>query len=67
MLKKIHQKMSMPFASMIFTPLNIYLERLPVASYWDGLWVQLLWLAALALLSRLIWKSGLRAYAAQGG
>ncbi len=58
----------LPFPYLVFFPLEVYLERWgPTRAVLGGLATQLAWIAALALISRAVWRRGLKAYAAEGG
>ncbi len=57
----------LPFRYMVGFPVEVLLNRLPPAELLTGFAVQLGWLALAALVTRWVWKSGLRRYAAIGG
>ena len=57
----------LPFPYLVFHPLSIYLGRTPAAEYGQIFAHQILWIVALALASRALWRLGLRRYAAEGG
>jgi ABC-2 type transport system permease protein len=55
-----------PSPYLIFFPINVFLEKLNPAELFAGFVTQLIWILALAGLTRLVWMRGLQAYAAQG-
>lgn len=57
----------LPFSSLVYFPLNVFLERLPPSLIMRGLMIQMFWLIVLIWLARFIWQKGLRVYAAEGG
>lgn len=57
----------LPFASLLYFPLNVYLERVTLAAFIQGCLLQILWVIVLVFLARMIWRKGLRVYAAEGG
>lgn len=57
----------LPFASLLYFPLSIFLERASVAILVQGFLVQIFWIAVMGFLTRFIWTRGLRIYSAQGG
>ncbi|MBI4346839.1 MAG: ABC-2 family transporter protein [Elusimicrobia bacterium] len=56
-----------PFPYLVFFPINIYLERVGPAEAVRLLAVELGWLALAWLATQLVWRRGLRTYAAEGG
>ena len=57
----------LPFPYLVFHPISIYLGRTP-PSAWPGVFAhQILWIVTLAVAGKLLWNSGLRRYAAEGG
>lgn len=57
----------LPFSSLIYFPLNVFLERMTTTDFIYGLMNQLLWIFVFLFVIRIVWNKGLRAYAAQGG
>jgi ABC-2 type transport system permease protein len=58
---------TLPFASLLHFPLNIYLERFSLAAIMRGIGVQIFWIILFVFLTRWIWRGGLRVYTAHGG
>ncbi len=56
-----------PFASIVYTPLAIYLGKLQGAALWQALGLQALWAAILWALARVLWRGSARALEIQGG
>lgn len=56
-----------PFPALMFLPLQIYLERIPLKEALSVLLLQGFWCAALLLFSSKLWRMGLDNYAAEGG
>ncbi|MBI4376273.1 MAG: ABC-2 family transporter protein [Elusimicrobia bacterium] len=56
-----------PFPYMVFFPINIYLERVPLAQAAQIIGMQCLWLALFAAMSVWVWRVGLQSYSAEGG
>jgi ABC-2 type transport system permease protein len=63
-VQTILQKFPSPY--LVFFPINAFLEKLNPSQITAGLMTQLIWILALAGLTRLVWMRGLHAYAAQG-
>jgi ABC-type uncharacterized transport system permease subunit len=57
----------LPFQSLAYTPISIYLGRISGAAICWGILTQLGWAAALAILTRLVWLRALRRLTIQGG
>lgn len=57
---------ALPFASMVYLPLNIFLERASFGEILKGFAVSALWIFLLALLCRAVWKKGLKNFSAYG-
>ncbi|MBI4217599.1 MAG: ABC-2 family transporter protein [Elusimicrobia bacterium] len=57
----------LPFASLLYFPLNIFLERASSAALLSGFLNQILWIAILSFVTRSLWKRGLKAYCSEGG
>lgn len=58
---------ALPFASLLYFPLNVFLERVSPAELWRGFSLQIFWIVSIAFVTRWVWTRGLRAYSAQGG
>ncbi|MEW6156530.1 MAG: ABC-2 family transporter protein [Verrucomicrobiota bacterium] len=56
-----------PFPYQLFFPVSIYLGRTTGPELWQGLAIQLFWVASFYLLARFIWSRGIRKYTAVGG
>lgn len=56
-----------PFPYQMFFPVSIYLGRTTGPALWQGLAVQLFWVATFYVIAHVIWKRGLRKYTAVGG
>lgn len=57
----------LPFEYIIYYPLNILEGTQTIKDIAFGTFMQLFWIAALYLLSRLIWKRGMKRYISAGG
>ena len=57
----------LPFASLLFFPLNVFLERITGVDFLQGLVIQVFWVAVFAWAARRVWQKGLKAYGAEGG
>lgn len=57
----------LPFSLLVFFPLNVYLGRLSIPEIYKGLLTQLIWIAALSVVLKVVWARGLRRYEAVGG
>jgi ABC-2 type transport system permease protein len=57
----------LPFQSTLNVPLSLYIGRTPVSQLWDNLAVQAGWIAALALLSSLVWRRAAARVTVLGG
>ncbi|MBV9080535.1 MAG: ABC-2 family transporter protein [Elusimicrobia bacterium] len=57
----------LPFPYLIFHPLSIFLGRTPPSGYASVFAHQIVWITALGVLGRALWRAGLRRYAAEGG
>lgn len=57
----------LPFRYMISFPVEVLLRPMTVSEFVTGFALQLFWLAAAAGLTRILWQTGLRRYAAVGG
>jgi ABC-2 type transport system permease protein len=56
-----------PFPYQLFFPVNIYLGRTTGAALYQGLCIQMFWVAAAYLLARFVWHRGITKYSAVGG
>jgi ABC-2 type transport system permease protein len=59
--------LALPFAAIYSTPLLIYLGNIPPAQYASALGLQMLWIAAFAGVSAVIWRAAQRHIVIQGG
>ena len=64
-LRKIFELL--PFSSLLYFPINVFLDRVSPALFIQGLAVQVFWIAVFAGLTRIVWLKGLKAYCAEGG
>jgi ABC-2 type transport system permease protein len=56
-----------PFPYQMFFPVSIYLGRTTGHALWQGLAIQALWVGLAYALARVVWRRGMRKYAAYGG
>lgn len=56
-----------PFGAIYFTPLSIYLGKADMAMVWRGMALQAIWIAALFLLTQMLWRAGVRRLEIDGG
>ncbi len=56
-----------PFPYLLYFPVRVYLGRIEGRELWFGLALQAGWVIAAFLLSRWVWRRGLRHYSAVGG
>lgn len=57
----------LPFKYTIYYPTNILNGKLPADAIVQGMLIQLVWIALLLALSKLLWKAGMKKYIAVGG
>ena len=57
----------LPFASLSYIPVMIYMGKYSTSELVFNMCLQLAWVAVLALLSRLVWKSAIKKLSVQGG
>ncbi len=57
----------LPFSSLLYFPLNIFLERISFEACARGFSVQIFWIGIFLFLTRTVWRKGLEAYSAEGG
>ncbi len=57
----------LPFAPLLFFPLNVYLGKVDHAQWVQGITVQIVWIAIFAVAVRTIWERGVKVYSADGG
>lgn len=57
----------LPFQAIAFVPVSIYLGKLEGASLVSALSLQLVWIAVLYLLARIVWNRAMRRVVVQGG
>ncbi|MBI4051730.1 MAG: ABC-2 family transporter protein [Elusimicrobia bacterium] len=57
----------LPFPYLIYFPLSIYLEKLPLSSILHGFMMQGVWMVILGWVAAGVWRKGLRVYMAEGG
>ena len=56
-----------PFPYLVFSPISIYLERVPAAEAVRIFGIQLVWMGLFFVVLRTAWQRGLQNYAAEGG
>ena len=56
-----------PFASIYFTPVQIYLGELKGVDIFTNMLVQCGWIIALYLIGSVFWKKGVKKLVVQGG
>ncbi len=56
----------LPFGYMLYFPLKVYLGQIAIGDIWLGLVAGGMWILILFGISKILWKKGLRNYAAQG-
>ena len=56
-----------PFPYLLYYPISIFLERIPVSESIRLIMIGLLWLAVIYLVTNFVWKKGLKVYEAWGG
>ncbi len=57
----------LPFSSLLYFPINVYLERLSPEAFMRGLCIQIFWIGIFSLVTATVWRKGLKAYSAHGG
>lgn len=57
----------LPFQGIVSVPLSLYVGRIAPSHAWGALGVQVVWLVALALLTRFIWSRAALRVTVQGG
>ena len=57
----------LPFSSLLYFPLNVFLDRTSGAAFLNGIAVQVFWILIFAWTARKVWQNGLKAYSAEGG
>jgi len=62
-----HVLMWTPFPYQLYLPIGIYMGRIDGADVWRGLLAQLAWVLLAYLFARLMWRHGIKKYAAFGG
>ncbi len=55
-----------PFTYLIYFPLQIYLNKFSSAQMISGFTIAIIWVGLLFILTKLVWKMGLKVYSAQG-
>jgi ABC-2 type transport system permease protein len=56
-----------PFPYQMYFPVSVYLGKTAGPELWQGLIIQMFWVAAAWLLARWVWHRGIRRYSAVGG
>jgi ABC-2 type transport system permease protein len=56
-----------PFPYMVYFPVRVFLEKVPPAEAVRLIGMEALWLAAVFTAAMMVWKRGVRSYAAEGG
>lgn len=57
---------ALPFAYVLWFPVQVFLGRASGEAVVSGLWHQVFWIAALAALGQFLWRAGLKRYTAVG-
>jgi ABC-2 type transport system permease protein len=57
----------LPFQNIVYTPLGLYLGKIPLSDFIPLLGVNLFWIIVLNLLFYLVWTSGAKKLVVQGG
>ena len=68
-LPDVFQSLSdvLPFKYMLYFPTTVFLGKVSPEAFVSGMLAQLLWIAGLTLLARLMWRKGVKRYVAYGG
>ena len=56
-----------PFPYQLYFPISVYMGKVTGVALWTGLLTQLAWVFAAYVAARLMWRRGIRKYAAFGG
>lgn len=56
----------LPFAYILFVPIQIYLGRLTTLQMWGAIVIQIIWIGIISFLARYIWKKGVARYSGEG-
>lgn len=56
----------LPFAYILFVPIQMYLGRLTSIQMVGAIFVQLLWIGILSLITHFVWKKGVARYSGEG-
>ena len=56
-----------PFPYQLFFPVSVYLNRTQGAALWQGILIQIFWVAVFYVLARVVWSRGIKKYTAVGG
>lgn len=56
-----------PFPYGVFFPVSIYMGKVTGAALAQGLFIQIIWVAATYALARMVWQRGLKTYTVVGG
>jgi ABC-2 type transport system permease protein len=57
---------ALPFASVLYVPMQLYLGRLDLVQAAQGIMIQMLWIVLFGVITRWVWKRGLRKYTGEG-
>lgn len=57
----------LPFRLIFFTPISIYLEKISGVEAGGLIAQQLLWIIALLVVEKILWRKGIRKLVIQGG
>ena len=57
---------SLPFAYSFFVPAQLYLKKIDISAGIRGIFIQLIWIALLYGIIRLLWRRGLKKYEGVG-
>ncbi len=56
----------LPFSYLIYFPMSVYIGKFSGYHILAGISIQIIWIAAMGMLARLIWKKGLKRYSGEG-
>jgi len=56
----------LPFAYLIFFPIELYLMRISIWQFLFGIGMQIIWILIVGILCRYVWNKGLKKYSGEG-
>ncbi|KYH34246.1 ABC-2 family transporter protein [Clostridium tepidiprofundi DSM 19306] len=57
----------LPFQYLVYFPIKIYLAEITINEIYTGLFVQVIWIAVIAIGIKFLWKLGIKKFEAYGG